>query len=621
MDKLKLVSWNTRGLGDTNGRGKRRSLKSWIHEWNRYCIMLQEAKLNEDKIRDLGPWWDGPQIWSPAQGTRGGVCILLHRDLQVRVIDKEAEIWGRWAWMRVEVGSDEWLLMTVYAPTKTREREAFFRSLISNIPRVEKVILAGDWNRSLDDALRPDSGCAGQGDVVALLQLIETVSLTDPFRLLNPDNPGFTWFSHLHHNRQRMTRRRLDYVLVTDNLMSRVLTFKQTCNPLSDHKPVTAEVRLQEGGERGKGFFRLNKQVLENPGVRDWVEDHLVKWDFARPFFGDTAEWLDAGLAILSGVLDVWSRVLAKCRNVKEAECRKRVEEAEERMEGHPISAMVWVAERAKRMEEWDTLQQDKQRRWAEMLREKRIETHDLMTKETFQKLQPRRVAQQTVELRHPFDSNAPNTETATGMLHYAKLYYEDISPQGKSPGIDGLTVEFYNTFWNSMDPKLVDVYNQILVNGCLGKGMIHGVISMLFKKGDKSQAGASPTRISRGGSRRVLDLEKAYDKVGLPFVFTTLRKMGFDTPFCKWLVAMYTLSTSAVMINGHLSQSFKLTRSLRQGCPLAPLLFVLQMEVLLNRLRRNPNLRGLTLHSGTQCKVKAFADNLSSSARTRAPH
>ncbi|GBG67471.1 hypothetical protein CBR_g605 [Chara braunii] len=107
-----------------------------------------------------------------------------------------------------------------------------------------------------------------------------------------------------------------------------------------------------------------------------------------------------------------------------------------------------------------------------------------------------------------------------------------------------------------------------------------------------------------------LLDLEKAYDKVRWPFVFTTLRRMGFG-PSCKWTVAMYTMSTSAVMINGHLSASFKLCRSLRQGCPLAPLLFVLQMEVVLNKVRRNPVIKGLALHSGAQCKVKALADDL----------
>ncbi|GBG67274.1 hypothetical protein CBR_g88563 [Chara braunii] len=108
-----------------------------------------------------------------------------------------------------------------------------------------------------------------------------------------------------------------------------------------------------------------------------------------------------------------------------------------------------------------------------------------------------------------------------------------------------------------------------------------------------------------------LLDLEKAYDKVGWTFVLTTLRHMGFGPGFCKWTIAMYTCATASVAVNGHLSLPFRLTRSLRQGCPLAPLRFVLQMEVLLNRIRRHPDIRGLQLRENSACTVKALTDDL----------
>ncbi|GBG68541.1 hypothetical protein CBR_g3085 [Chara braunii] len=133
----------------------------------------------------------------------------------------------------------------------------------------------------------------------------------------------------------------------------------------------------------------------------------------------------------------------------------------------------------------------------------------------------------------------APTASTHAGMLHYAKLYYMDIltsryphqsvnfdlsrnsdmwedttgrlqpnarldldrplmveevrqtlktMAKGKSPGVDELTVEFYAANWNAFGPALVNLYNEVLVGGKLGKGMTHKVISMLFKKGDKSE-------------------------------------------------------------------------------------------------------------------------------------
>ncbi|GBG86503.1 hypothetical protein CBR_g41496 [Chara braunii] len=108
-----------------------------------------------------------------------------------------------------------------------------------------------------------------------------------------------------------------------------------------------------------------------------------------------------------------------------------------------------------------------------------------------------------------------------------------------------------------------------------------------------------------------LLDLEKPYDRVNWDFVLDTLRLAGFGDTFCRWVQALYTTSTGRVMVNGEISESFPLTRSLRQGCPLAPMLFVIQMEVLLSMIRNHPAIVGLQLGHGNQCKASAMADDL----------
>ncbi|GBG90589.1 hypothetical protein CBR_g50932 [Chara braunii] len=678
MDRIRVATWNIQGLGDANGRSKKRRFKSWLHEKRINCVMVQEFKLNDDKLRELALWR---------------------------------------AWMKVGIGTEEWVFMTVYSPNEVGERASFFQRLLTQIPKSDKLVLAGDWNVSLDEALRLGSHSADRKDVQALLELSAELALADPFPILNPDDPDYTWFSHMHRDRQVVTSLRRDFFLLSEQVAERITTVRQICSPISDHEPVLAELKLHTGLERGRGFFRLNSQVLEEPGIKRWVETHMAAWVEAKLLFETSAAWLDGGIAITSGILDVCSRILARARNKKEADCRRRVEEAEERMEGHPISAVVWAAEKERRMSEWDSLQAVKQKRWVELLQEKGIETNDTLSKETFQKLQPRRTQQQMIELKHPFDSSPPSAGSATGMLNYARMYYSDIltsrRPQedlntdlsqksdmwndtevplqdgarldldrpltleevsqtlksmakGKSPGVDGLTVEFYVANWDIFGPLLVELYNEVLVGGRLGRGMTHGVIAVLFKKGYKADVrnwrpisllNVSYKILAKSLARRLgrylpglverdqgafvqgrsifnnivtamesleivqgenldtavllLDLEKAYDKVGWTFVLTTLRRMGFGNSFCSWIIAMYTYSTSAVMINDHLSESFTLSRSLRQGCPLAPLIFVLQMEVLLNRIQHNPDIRGLQLHTGEECKVKALADDL----------
>ncbi|GBG65422.1 hypothetical protein CBR_g50782 [Chara braunii] len=55
----------------------------------------------------------------------------------------------------------------------------------------------------------------------------------------------------------------------------------------------------------------------------------------------------------------------------------------------------------------------------------------------------------------------------------------------------------------------------------------------------------------------------------------------------------------------------FALSRSLRQGCPLAPLLFVLKIEVALNAMRASPLIRGLQLRGPKELRTGAIADDL----------
>ena len=53
-----------------------------------------------------------------------------------------------------------------------------------------------------------------------------------------------------------------------------------------------------------------------------------------------------------------------------------------------------------------------------------------------------------------------------------------------KSPGCDGLTSEFYQTFWNDIGPKLVSTLNTCKRTGHLSQSQRRGVITLLEKRG-----------------------------------------------------------------------------------------------------------------------------------------
>ena len=54
-----------------------------------------------------------------------------------------------------------------------------------------------------------------------------------------------------------------------------------------------------------------------------------------------------------------------------------------------------------------------------------------------------------------------------------------------KSPGLDGLTVEFYRVFWNKLKYILTDVLNKGNDEQCLTYSQRTSILTLMFKKGD----------------------------------------------------------------------------------------------------------------------------------------
>ena len=76
------------------------------------------------------------------------------------------------------------------------------------------------------------------------------------------------------------------------------------------------------------------------------------------------------------------------------------------------------------------------------------------------------------------------------------------------------------------------------------------------------------------------LDQEKAFDRVDWSFLRSTLYAFGFGQSFIGWVDLFYNNSCSAVNVNGYVSSFFSLSRGVRQGCPLSPLLYILVAEL-----------------------------------------
>lgn len=110
------------------------------------------------------------------------------------------------------------------------------------------------------------------------------------------------------------------------------------------------------------------------------------------------------------------------------------------------------------------------------------------------------------------------------------------------------------------------------------------------------------------------LNFSKAYDSVSWTFLFRVMSQMNIPHTFVQ-MVQMHLMdASSAVAINGLCTEEFSIRKGVRQGCPLAPYLFLIVAEALATASKHAMDmgrLQGIILPDGaTQQVLSQFADD-----------
>ena len=238
--------------------------------------------------------------------------------------------------------------------------------------------------------------------------------------------------------------------------------------------------------------------------------------------------------------------------------------------------------------------------------------------------------------------------------------------PTGKSPGIDTIPSEFYQEAWDDIQQDIFNFVEESINLEGISDELNISKIALLPKSEDRlkvqnyrpisllntmykvvakiyanrmkpllhywilpSQTGFVPNRCildnvflafeaiewtlenKQNLSMLLLDFEKAYDRVNWTFLRETMIAMGFHNKWINQVMALYSNASAAVIVNGEQSKTFLLQRSVRQGCPLAPYLFLLTVDVL-GQMLQHPEcgVQGLRLPDNTVITNQMFADD-----------
>jgi hypothetical protein len=211
-----------------------------------------------------------------------------------------------------------------------------------------------------------------------------------------------------------------------------------------------------------------------------------------------------------------------------------------------------------------------------------------------------------------------------------------DDMARDRSPGPDGISVDFYRTLRDTLGDAYTEMITSAIQQGRLPNGMTQGLITLLHKGGerelltnwrpisllnvsykilakslqkrlqlmlseviDEDQSAFLPTRFIldnvlaqheviqwvRETKQDLvllkLDFRKAYDTVHWDFLLAAMKKMGMPDHFINIVKMLLHDATSSVVINGEPTKPFPVQRGVRQGCPLAPYLFLVVAETL----------------------------------------
>ncbi|XP_026433075.1 uncharacterized protein LOC113330483 [Papaver somniferum] len=175
-----------------------------------------------------------------------------------------------------------------------------------------------------------------------------------------------------------------------------------------------------------------------------------------------------------------------------------------------------------------------------------------------------------------------------------------------------GLSNFFFKIITKIMDTRLGTVLNKLIseeqVEFMKGRN-IHENIALASELINEIN-----TERKHGKVGLKLDIAQAFDTVSWDFIAEVFRQYGFSDSWCMWVLNIFSSARISVMINVYREGYFSITRGLRQGDPLSPLIIFLIEDVLshnFSKLFANHSMNVMVSKKGVAPTHLLFADDI----------
>lgn len=252
---MKIISWNINGVRAIT----QKDFFKDIETINPEILCLQETKAQDTQVEKALAQLTGYHQYYNSAERKGysGVAVLSKSkplsvtfDMGVAQHDNEGRV--------ISAEYENFYLVNVYVPNSGQKLERLdyrkewdddFRAYLKNLEKTKPVILCGDLNvahRAID--LKNDKSnynkTAGytQVEIDGMAKLLKA-GFVDSYRHFNPETEAYTYWSYRFKARERNTGWRLDYFIVSENLLPQVKSSTILSEYFgSDHCPIQLEI-------------------------------------------------------------------------------------------------------------------------------------------------------------------------------------------------------------------------------------------------------------------------------------------------------------------------------------------------------------------------------------------
>ncbi len=521
MENLKVGSLNINGGRD---RGKLVVVSEFLNINRVNVVFLQETHSNDENEIEWNRWWEGNLVLSHGTNNSAGVAILFKKGLSVNILYTEEIVKGRVLLLKIEYGEHVFVLMNVYAPNNGLERIRVFDQLHKALQKFDDniwLVLGGDWNCTINFLIDRNGEEPHSRSSESLLNIMGKYDLIDVWRRRNIGVRQYTWIKVAEN---MVSGARLDRFYLSKMAENRVMSASILPSGFSDHHLIMFDFNMKQTS-RPKYYWHFNEKMLKDNVFCDSFKLFWEKWKERKSDFENLSQWWVVGKVQIKVFCQNVSAY--NFMNVKRTiqSLQKEIAILEEDLINNKgvLSNGINLNEKRK---ELGTLLQERVKGALVRSRFCSIKDMDAPTAYFFN------LEKKTVQYKHMDHLRCPNGNLTANPVEMRKLAVDFFSllysaekcdpdsandvlkdlPQleqgkrkalddiitygdlteavqqlsmGRSPGIDGLTAEFYKHFWGIIGEDFYEVVLESLKNEVLPISCRRAVLSLLPKKGD----------------------------------------------------------------------------------------------------------------------------------------